>query len=416
MAKPNPLLDHLLNQKNRDRRSPLFTPGNSDRLRFGYFGNPGDWNTVAGYIGGPVRWPVIWFPDANFAFLDATTPVWEALRLAALGTRNGNTVISGVAEAEMSKWLTDPYRNADRAAAIKAAMDAETWIRKFRVGSSHPLKPALYNYTHLLGFRRSLALPCPALPCPALPCPDGNTLVDTQAANKSETMNAIRSKLGLRSQGLAKKGREDAQASGLINVSDEMHCMMAILYALQNRRDTVILTADADYIEIFYKAQWFFDTHYRAWLAAELIKAGNFGEPVKQVQDTKGYFDGPLTLFLRRTEQMQEVLPPDARSVRVGVLYVAPDRMLHKLSFPFELKMLEMLEIRAATGRCTDLFGEANFIDLGPLKSVMDGLYLGIGKDSTISFETNGIRSLLARLDLEHSVCCFERFTQFGAF
>lgn len=382
MAKPNHLLDHLLNPKNRDRRSPIISTANSNRLQFGCYGNPGDWSTVADYISGPARWPVTWFPDANVAFLEATTPVWDALRLSALGTPNGNTVISGVVEAEMTEWLADPYRNKDRAVAIKAAMDGETWIRKFRLGPSNPMNLGLYSYTHLLGFRRSLARPCP----------DGTTVVDTNAANKSDTMNAIRNKLGPRAQGLAKKGRDDAEANGAINVSDEMHCMMAILYALQNRRDTVILTADADYIEIFYKAQWFFDTHYRAWLAAELIKAGKFGEPVNEMKETRGYFDGPLTVYRRQTEQMLEVLPDDSRSVRVGVLYVAPDGMLHKPSFPFELKMLEMLEIRAATGRCTDLFGDANIhIDLGPLKNEMDGLYLGIGKDSTISFETNGI-------------------------
>jgi hypothetical protein len=109
MAKRNALLDHLLNPKNRDSLSPLVLTPNPDRLQFGYFGNPGDWNTVAGYIAGPVRWPVTWFPDANVAFLDATTPVWDALRLAALVSPNDTAVISGVAEAEMAEWLDDPY-------------------------------------------------------------------------------------------------------------------------------------------------------------------------------------------------------------------------------------------------------------------------------------------------------------------
>ena len=340
MAKQNPLLEHLLNPKNRDPRSSLVLTPNPGRLRFGYFGNPGNWDTVASYIAGPVRWPVTWFPDANVAFLDATTRVWDALRLAALGSPNGTVVISGVAEAEMTEWLNDPYRNKERAAAIKAALDGETWIRKFRVAPSDRLNAALYSYTHLLGFRRSLARPCSK----------GNTLVDTDPNNKSATMNAIRNQLGPRALGLAKKGRDDAEANGVINISDEMHCIMAILYALQNRRDTVILTADSDYIEIFYKAQWFIDTHYRGWLAAQLINAGRYGEPVREVQDTDGYFDGPMTLYQRPTLQMQEVLPTNSRSVRLAVLYVAPDGMLHKPSFPFELKMLEMLEMRAATG------------------------------------------------------------------
>jgi hypothetical protein len=142
-----------------------------------------------------------------------------------------------------------------------------------------------------------------------------------------------------------------------------------------------------------------------------LIKAGRYGDPVRELKDTHGYFQDALTLYRRHTGQMREVLPQKSSAVRVGVLYVAPDGMLHKPTFPFELQMLEMLQTRATSGRCTDLFGEANLhIDLGPLKCELDDLYLGIGRDTTISFETNGICSLLAQLDLEHSVCCFERF------
>jgi hypothetical protein len=401
MIKHHQLLDHFRNPKNRDRSS-LLLKRNPDQLRFTYSTSLGDWNTVVSYIAGPLRWPVTWFPDANVAFLGATWSVWDALRLAALGSPNPTTVISGVAEAEMADWLNDPYHNKERAAAIKAAMENETWIKKFRIGPSDPLNAALYGYALLLGFRRLLAQPCP----------DGTTLLDTDPADKSETMNAIRKKIGPRAVGLAKKGRDDADAKGVISISDELHCLMAILYALRNRRDTVILTADSDYIEIFYKAQWFFDTHYRAWLAGKLINAGKYGEPVKEIKEPRGYFDGPITLYRRATAQMYEILPFDSRSVRVGVLYVAPDGMLHTPSFPFELQMLELLDTRALTGgRCTDLFGDANIhIDLGPLKSEMDGLYLGIGKDSTDVFNLNGTSLVLARLDLEHSICCNERY------
>ena len=54
---------------------------------------------------------------------------------------------------------------------------------------------------------------------------------------------------------------------------------MTILYALRNRRDCMMLTADADFLEVFQKAQWFFDTHYRAWLAARMIRDGRTGNP-----------------------------------------------------------------------------------------------------------------------------------------
>ena len=400
MAKQNYFLDHLRNPNNRDLSSPLLLNADTNRLALRYKEYPGDWSTIANYIHGPNGWPVMWYPDANIAFLNQTTPIWDALRLAALGTSQGKTVISEVAEAEMTEWLNKPYHNEDRATAIKAAIDGGTWISTFRLEETHPLRSSIYNHTLLLGSRRLLARPRA----------DGTTLVNTNATDKTATMNAIRNQLGPRAQGLAKKGRIDADTRGVISIADEMHCILAILYALQNRRDTVILTADQDFIEIFYKAQWFFDTHYRAWLVGKLINGGRYGVPVKEMHETKGYFEGPLTLYKRPTLQMLEVLPLDSRSVKVGLLYVAPNGRLHRLCFPFELNMLEMLETRAVCGRCTNLFGESNLhIDLGPLKREVDGLYLGIGKDSTIDFETNGVRSSLSRLDLEHSVCCFER-------
>jgi hypothetical protein len=308
-----------------------------------------------------------------------------------------------VVEAEITEWLKLPYRNQKRAADMKAALDGGTWIKNFRVAPSDPYNTALYGYTHLLGFRRFATQKTAA----------GTTVVDTDPADKTGTMNAIRKKLGPRAQGLAKKGREDAEESRKINISDEMNVLMAVLYALLNKRDSVILTADVDYVEIFYKAQWFLDTHYRAWLAAKMIEEGRYGSASGQLDETKGSFDGPLTLYKRPTHHLREVLPADASAVQVGLLYVAPEGMLHRATFPFELKMLEMLQTRSATnGRCTDLVGDANLhVDLGPLKHGMDGVYLGIGKDVTMEFNTNGVRCQVARLDLEHSICCFERFT-----
>lgn len=345
-----------------------------------------------------------WFPDANVAFLPATEGVWNALRVAALGSPNGSTVITGVIEYEMKEWLSEPWRNKDRANDIRAAMEGETWIRKFRMGQVAPLDLAIMGYTRLLGVRRFLARPCSGR----------TTLVDTDAAEKSKTMDAIKKKIGQRALALARKGRNDAEKAGVINISDEMHCLMVIVYALLNRRDSVLLTADEDYIEIFYKAQWFFDTHYRAWLVARMIHDGRYGEPAKEFTNTDGYFNGSLTLFRRPTGQLMEVLPPAPRPVRVGVLYVAPDRMIHKMTFPFEPQMLEMLATRGKTdGRCTDLFGEANIhVDLGPLKRKMDGLYLGIGNDAVSTFETDGICNRLSKLDLEHSLNCLERFAR----
>jgi|SRR5579883_489773 len=401
MSKHNYLLSHLLDPDNRDEPSRLVVTPNPDRLYFRYTGEPGGWDTVASYIAGPSRWPVKWFPDANIAFLPGTDGVWDALRVAGLGSLNGSTVISGVAEHEMQEWLDDPWRNKERAEMIRTAIGAGTWLRKFRMANSTPLALAAISYTRLLGMRRFLARPTS----------NGPTLLGTDADDKSRTMNAIRDRIGPRAVRLARKGREDAE-KGAINLSDEMHCLMAIVYALLNRTDAVILTADQDYLEIFYKAQWFFDTHYRAWLAARMVSEGRYGEPAKVLTDTDDYFQGPLTLYRRPTLQLQEVLPPDPALVHVGMLYVAPDGMLHKMAFAFEQLMLEMIIMRGKTnGRCTDLFGSANIhVDLGPLKRYTDGLYLGIGEDVSREFNIGKVRILLAHMDSVHSLHCCERF------
>lgn len=400
MPKRYPLVDHLWNPANQNSRDPLTVLSDPRRLTYQHEGNPGDWNTVANYIFGPRPWPVMWFPDTNVAILDQAAPVWEAFRKAGLGSPDGVAVLSGVVEGELNEWLADPYRNPDRARAIRDSLRTQRWVRAYRVTPNHPLNPVLLWYTHLLGFRRQLA-------CAG---PDGRTPVGTDARDKSATMNAIRAQIGPRAQGLAKKGRQSAESSGLVNISDEMHCVMMILYALTTGRDVMMLTADLDNIEIFFKAQWLVDTHYRGWLTARLITEGRYGKPVREFDAPYDHFEGPVTLYKRYSMQMHDVLPSKARGVYAGVLYVAPDGTLQRTRFRFETAILGMIETRNRTGRCTDLFGDRNIhIDLGPLTPSLDDLYLGVGKDTTISFTIDGIESRIPSLDLIHSVNCQEQ-------
>lgn len=255
MPKPNHLFDHLVDPQNKDRRGLLHLNSSRERLRFSYTCDDGNWATVARLVAQSTMSALTWFPDSNVCFLDATSPVWEALRLAGLGNPTGSTVISNVIAAELSDWLSEPYRNEDRAASIKAAISNETWIKSFRLEGSESLRQAAYYYTNLLGFRRSLARPFRL---------DGSTFVNTAASDRPITMNAIKDSIGFRAVGLAKKGRNDEEKTGWIKLNDEMHCLTAIVYALTTGRETVILTADADFLEVFYKAQWFIDMHYRA--------------------------------------------------------------------------------------------------------------------------------------------------------
>jgi len=59
-------------------------------------------------------------------------------------------------------------------------------------------------------------------------------------------MDTIGKYMGKRAIALAKKGRKDNEQRGMMNITDEMHCLMVIAYALINRTDAVLLTADED--------------------------------------------------------------------------------------------------------------------------------------------------------------------------
>lgn len=393
------LFNHLQNVEFRDERCGIvFACDDRSRLRPTYLMEPGDWRDVSQIIYASAKFRTAWLPDTNVAILDETTAAWDALRFAALGSSTGSTVITGVVR---QVWLENPRRHEDRAKAIHAALADETWARSFGLEDNSPILPAIFGYVRLLGLRRYLALPTL----------DGLTMVGTNPEKKSDTMNAIGNKVGRRAQSLARKGRIDAKEDGEVKINDELLCLMAICYSLLTARESVILTADKDFTEVFWKAQWFFHTHYRAYLAAKLVRAGEFGKPAKVLESSRGYFDGPLTLYRRHTSHLAEVLPRIYRSIPVSVIYVAPDNMIHKIGSRFEREMLDMLEMRSKTcGRCTDLFGVDNIhVDLGPLKVGLDGLYLGIGRDAGDWVETNDTKTFMSRLDAEHALSCKER-------
>jgi hypothetical protein len=396
------LFDHLQNPAYRDEPCRVFFHSDRPRLNATYVVDPGGWREITKIIANSVRLRTAWFPDANVAIRDDAACVWDSLRLAGLRSSIGSTLFTTTVRHELQDWLNNPRHHKERAHAIRSALDERSWARKYRLRDESPILPAVLGYMRLLGFRRFLA-------CEA---PDGTTMVGTDPEHKCETMNEISTKIGPRALGLARKGRVDMESNREVNLNDELHCLMAISHALQTGRETVILTADADFLEIFWKSQWFFDTHYRAFLAAELVKIGTYGKPVKTLENTHGYFDGALTLYRRPSSHLREVLPRDYQSIPVSVLYVAPDDTIHKLAFFFERAMLDMLKVRSKTqGRCTDLFGEENIhISLGPLKVELDGLYFGIGHDAGDWVETNKQRTFLSRLDGEHALNCQERF------
>lgn len=404
MKNRNYLVEHLLDPAFFDEPSSIVFPGDPLRLILHSQGFNGNWVDIARSVADSPS--VVWLPDANVAILNETEAVWDALRIVAMESGRESAIVTVPVLGELLQWLRAPYRNKTRANAIQTALkEKSSWVQKCGLDGDSPVRSALLSYVRLLGARRYLARPVDD---------QGMTAFDTHASAKCETMNAIKNTMGHRALGLAKKGRNDAERNGKVILNDEMHCLLAIWNALNTGRESVILTADTDLIEIFYKAQWFIDTHYRAWLAARMVKAGGYGHPAGELVDTKGYFEGPLVLYRRYTNQLREVLPPVYSTVRVHLVYVSPHGHIERWMFPFEREMLEMIEVRGKTcGRCTEFFGDANIhVDLGPLKPGMDGLYLGIGRDATSIAKLNGTDVVLSRLDIAHSLNNFERHTR----
>lgn len=68
-------------------------------------------------------------------------------------------------------------------------------------------------------------------------------------------MNKLVARMGVRAQGIAKKGRIDSEAKGVINISDELTCLIVITHALLANEESIIITADSDCIEVFAKAR-----------------------------------------------------------------------------------------------------------------------------------------------------------------
>ena len=251
MAKNNILFDYLRDPTHRDSMGPLILNSNPKRLALRFTSVPGSWREVAAHIVGPLR-HLAWFPDSNVAIRNETSVVWEAFRIATLSTNQNSAFITGVIKHELSEWLQQPFRNQQRAEDIAKAIQDGTWLKLFKIGTQHPLFSVVQGYAHLLGYRRILACQLPS----------GTTIAGTNATDKSATMALIGKEFGNRALSLAKKGRIDVDERGLVNINDEIHCLSAVVHALTTRRHSAIITADADFLEIFYKIQWFFDRAY----------------------------------------------------------------------------------------------------------------------------------------------------------
>lgn len=403
MAKRDYLKEHLENPKFSDK--PIFVGDEKAafRLSRGKTDFEGSWDDICKIIALSFRRKVHWFPDANTAIIPNAQKIWKKLQSVSTGSAQSSTMLNAVILEELEEWLREPHHSKDLASTILQGLKRKKgWIKRDSFDIASPIAGAIFGYMKLLGERRSLAISFGD---------DQKTILGADSTNKSEALNAVKDHSGHRSMALARKGRAEWEEKKQVNVNDELNCMMVIAHALRTGTESIIITADEDLKEIFWKAQWFLNTHYRAWLAAKRVKEGLYGEEFKSLAETDGYFNGPLKLFRRPSPDLRETLPRNYSPVIVQLFYVSPSNRIHALYANFEREMLGMLETRSKTnGRCTDLFGDMNIhVDLGHLQKTAGELCLGVGKDKTHEHLTFGVPSSFSLLDVEHCINNQER-------
>lgn len=343
----------------------------------------------------PLNQNIQYFPDANFVIREINAPVWEALQEA-----NDRTILAAPVYYELKEWLDDPRRNLElhRAITDAFASDDPQWIGTLGIGHREPvLKAVLDYYVSLLSLRRSAS----DLARFALRQKTGNE------PTRSEVMNFCKDEFGLRTQFLAKKGRDEAEEKKHINVNDEVLVVMGILFAIVSGEQTMILTHDRDVFDLFYKAIWLIDTHYKAMHFAQCYRNDPLPFRAKRIVSEGHGFRGEVILLEKPSSMLMEVLPPNCSVVPIHCVYMEDE--LVQLTFCLETEMRDLVEIKAKTdGLCTELFEGRNIhIDLGPVISHF-GNYAAIGFDSTKPGDVGNCR--VSYLDSMHAIYSNETF------
>lgn len=296
--------------------------------------------------------------------------------------------------------MREPWDNKDLAASLQEALRAPSggWAQ-FIGFPKHDLEVqnALMMYIKLLGFRRQLL---------DWYCSGG---IDGNIRTKSVAMNELKAAFGERGQMIAKKGSLAGTEKSEYSLCDEAHVLLAIFFGIFTGTETVIVTTDKDLLEVFYKAQWFLDTHYRAMLAAEVIANGKWPSDAKVLRDIDGNgFRGDVSIFPYASATFREVLPKVYDPVQIHCFYVHPDGTATHLIFAFEREMQRLIRMKGKTeGRCTDRFGSSNIhINLSPLGDDFCG-HVGIGTD--ITHRVPGVDLPIAHLDFLHAIHSRER-------
>ena len=325
------------------------------------------------------------FPDANLVIDDRGIPFWQACEEIFRNTGKIRCGVSVPVYSEILERLNDPWNNVDVAESLKQALHSEeaNWAQTIditQVEGDLKIEKAFRDYMFLFSMRRRL-----------LTAVELGGFNDGKPVNRNEAMNFIRKEFGPRAELFVKKANKYFEKNGTHILNDEAQVMTAILFALYLKKQTTIISFDADIFETFYKMQYLIDTHYRAMLTGDQIAAGNYGESNGTwIDQEKKCFADRVTFYEKRDVKFRDVLPNDYSIVPVNCIYIAPNDEMDWITFNFESEMLRVFETRSETkGLSTDKFGGSNIhIELGPVSGRFSDK-VGIGKD--VRHEKDGL-------------------------
>jgi hypothetical protein len=155
--------------------------------------------------------------------------------------------------------------------------------------------------------------------------------------------------------------------------TDEALVYLAVEHALTTGRQSVILTADADIEEQFYKLFWLIDTHYRGMLLAdryvkESVGLRPKGFPKELTSDPRWPFEAEGGVMIDRgSHDLNDLLPEKFSFVAISCWTV--DTYFSALIFGAEQEMARLLAVKDRTGGLsTDRLGARNVhVWLAPL-------------------------------------------------
>ncbi len=371
--------------------APLYEPppGRKWAHRLGWGGSPpSDYKaeTFARMIRHPSNSEVQWVCDTNLFIAPTDQVVWDALL-----AKKGRLVVTAPVCRELEVWIADENRrNSSVAGHFKMVRsgDERAFIRLINVPKSNLTEVVLIEYyLNLIGMRKNAANIASRVYEEEYGRPPTN----------QELSNYKKDRMGCRARMIASSGASAKDPANKCN--DEAMIVLALIDAIRSARETAIITRDEDVYEQFYKALWFLDTHYRAFLLAEKYHADPLAFlPVRRVTDPKRIaFEGEVCVFDRPSDGMREVLPNEYDGVSVHCFLIRDK--LHHRSFMAERGMARMLDVKGRTGGLsTDRFNGLNcHVYLGPFMNEV-GNCAAIGKDIPIKLG-NG-RVTLSLLDL----------------